>query len=89
MYKRNTTVPELVTGTIDLTYRTPEGWRVVDYKTDESFSPATLAGYRAQVSAYEQAWTRVSGMATAGTLTAIRLETGLPPSGPRVKEKTI
>jgi ATP-dependent helicase/nuclease subunit A len=89
MYKRNATLPELVTGTIDLTYRTPEGWRVVDYKTDESFSLPTLAGYRAQVSAYEQAWTRVTGMATTGTLAAIRLETPPLPSGPRVKEKAI
>jgi ATP-dependent helicase/nuclease subunit A len=88
MYKQSAAVPELVTGTIDLTYRTPEGWRVVDYKTDKDFSYEKARGYRAQVSAYEQAWTVVTGMATTGTLAAIRLETDPSPSGPPVKGET-
>jgi hypothetical protein len=41
--------------------------------------------YHAQVSAYEQAWTAVTGMATTGTLEAIRLENGSSPSVPPVK----
>jgi ATP-dependent exoDNAse (exonuclease V) beta subunit len=89
MYKRNSTVTELVTGTIDFTYRTPEGWCVVDCKTDESFSPEALVRYRAQVSAYEQAWARVTGMVTTGALAEIRVETGAPPSDSEVKEKPI
>jgi ATP-dependent helicase/nuclease subunit A len=80
VYKRGAVAPELVTGTIDLIYTTTEGWRVVDYKTDESLSPEILLGYRAQVRAYEQAWTKVTGMATTGTVVPIRLETGPLPS---------
>jgi len=88
MYERSAAVPELVTGTIDLTYVTSEGWRVVDYKTDEGSSRETSVGYRAQVSAYEQAWSTVTGKATTGTLAAIRVETGSSPSGPPVKVGT-
>lgn len=88
MYKGSAAVPELVTGTIDLTYLRSEGWRVVDYKTDEGFLRETSVGYRAQVSAYEQAWTTVTGIATTGTLVAIRLETGPSPSGSPVKGGT-
>jgi ATP-dependent exoDNAse (exonuclease V) beta subunit len=83
-YKWGEGVSKLVTGTIDLTYLTPEGWRFVDYKTDESLSPETMAAYRAQVSAYEHAWSTATGMATTGRLESIRLETGPPPSGPKV-----
>jgi ATP-dependent helicase/nuclease subunit A len=82
MYRRNAAVPELVAGIIDLTYLTREGWRVVDYKTDEDFSRENSVGYRAQVSSYEHAWTTVTGMVTTGTLAAIRLEKGPSPSGP-------
>ena len=85
MYKRGAAVPEVVAGTIDLTYLTPEGWRVVDYKTDEGLSLDAATRYRAQVSAYEQAWTMVTGMATTGTLASIRLETGSAPSNPTSK----
>jgi ATP-dependent exoDNAse (exonuclease V) beta subunit len=89
MYKRSAGVPELVAGTIDLTYLTSDGWRVVDYKTDEDLSRETSAGYQAQVNAYEQAWTTVSGMATTGTLAAIRLETrASPPDAPVKLEAT-
>jgi ATP-dependent helicase/nuclease subunit A len=88
MYKRTAAVPELVAGTIDLIYLTPEGWRVVDYKTDESVSHETLTRYQAQVNAYEQAWTTVTGMATTGTLAAVRLEKGPSPSSPPVKSES-
>jgi len=80
-------VPELVAGTIDLIYLTPKGWRIVDYKTDGSVSHETLTRYQAQMNAYEQAWTSVTGMATTGTLAATRLETRSSPSVPLAKSE--
>jgi ATP-dependent helicase/nuclease subunit A len=87
MYKQSAavSVPALITGTIDLTYLAPEGWRVVDYKTDKDASDETSAGYRAQVGAYKQAWTLVTRTATTGGLAAIRLEAGSSPLGRQVK----
>ena len=62
-------VPEVVSGTIDLVYRTDAGspeqvgdkWRVIDYTTD-----ADLGDTELQVRVYSEAWARL----TQSTVTA-------------------
>jgi ATP-dependent exoDNAse (exonuclease V) beta subunit len=55
-------LPTVVSGAIDLAYRTGAAWHIVDYKTDRDGTPETLAErYTAQVEAYARAWTRVTG----------------------------
>ena len=54
----------LVRGAIDLAFHEPQGWVIVDYKTDRR--PADrLEGlvekYRAQVQLYARAWTTITG----------------------------
>ena len=54
----------LVRGAIDLAFREPEGWVIVDYKTDRA--PAgrvdrLVAKYSPQVQMYRQAWTSITG----------------------------
>ena len=55
-------LPRVLTGVIDLVYRTgSDGWQVVDYKTDRDGEAADLAvRYREQVAAYERAWATVA-----------------------------
>jgi ATP-dependent helicase/nuclease subunit A len=57
--------PVLVTeGVIDLVFEEPEGWVVVDYKTDVGTDPKfeeRLAGYRRQVDHYADAWGALTG----------------------------
>ena len=43
---------QTVEGYVDLAFREPEGWVLVDYKSDRDPSAATLAGYEEQVRAY-------------------------------------
>jgi ATP-dependent exoDNAse (exonuclease V) beta subunit len=58
----------LLSGAIDLVYRTPNGWHLLDYKTDTHGLDADLrAKYGAQIDAYEKAW---SGIAQANVTTA-------------------
>ena len=60
-------VPELRRGTIDLIYRGPSGWVVVDYKTDRVSPEAEVAAgledhpYADQVRTYCKAFTRATG----------------------------
>jgi ATP-dependent helicase/nuclease subunit A len=55
-------IPVVVTGAIDLAYRSGEEWEVVDYKTDADAKNVDLeARHNAQLLAYERAWGRVSG----------------------------
>ena len=52
-------VPKVINGTIDSVYRTADGWKIVDYKTDIDVSPAMLqARYADQLKAYADAWRR-------------------------------
>lgn len=53
--------PTLLHGTIDLVYRTPEGWEMVDYKTDPVSVPALATTYAPQVRQYAAAWSRLTG----------------------------
>jgi ATP-dependent helicase/nuclease subunit A len=51
-------------GVIDLAFREPDGWVIVDYKTDvgrDPDFPRRHASYRRQVDLYAEAWSRLSG----------------------------
>jgi ATP-dependent helicase/nuclease subunit A len=51
-------------GVIDLVFQEPDGWVVVDYKTDLGTDPLfekRLAGYRRQVDLYADAWGSLTG----------------------------
>jgi ATP-dependent helicase/nuclease subunit A len=62
--------PKVLHGVIDLAFRTPAGWELLDYKTDQ-VAPgvqALVARYRSQVLLYGEHWSR---------LTAAAIRTGL------------
>jgi ATP-dependent helicase/nuclease subunit A len=52
-------LPGVVRGVIDLAFEEPDGWVLVDYKTDRVSGQALLAAaarYAAQVRLYAEAW---------------------------------
>ena len=49
-------MPTVLTGVIDLVHRTPDGWKVVDYKTDRDGADSLPAKYAEQIAQYETAW---------------------------------
>jgi len=55
-------LPTVLQGVIDLVYRTPEGWEVVDYKTDDTEGrlDALVEVYAPQVTAYARQWGRLT-----------------------------
>ena len=54
-------VAKLLTGAIDLVYRTGASWHLLDYKTDTHGLDSDLrAKYGAQIDAYEKAWSRIA-----------------------------
>jgi ATP-dependent helicase/nuclease subunit A len=56
--------PVYLEGVIDLVFREPDGWVVVDYKTDKGDDPAfatRLPAYREQLRIYSRAWEELSG----------------------------
>ncbi len=57
-------------GVIDLAFREPDGWVIVDYKTaaDDRVFQLRLPGYRRQVALYGEAWRRLTGEPVAETL---------------------
>ena len=51
-------------GVVDLAFREPEGWVLVDYKTDKGTDPEFATrrlAYRAQLERYGEAWSRLTG----------------------------
>jgi ATP-dependent helicase/nuclease subunit A len=55
---------EIIDGRIDLVFREPDGWVIVDYKSDtagERIPPDLLRRYQAQLVLYAEAWARLSG----------------------------
>lgn len=67
-------VPKVINGTIDSVYRTAEGWKIVDYKTDIDVSPAMLqARYSDQLKAYADAWRRFTDAAVTTALVQTRV----------------
>jgi ATP-dependent exoDNAse (exonuclease V) beta subunit len=73
--ERDGSRPKVVNGVIDLVYRTPDGWRIVDYKTDRDADAGALAArYAEQVQAYERAWGTVSGGEVRSEIVSARSE---------------
>ena len=57
-------VPRILRGVIDLAFHEPNGWVIVDYKTDarsQSHVPALVDHYRGQVELYAKAWREMTG----------------------------
>ena len=52
----------LVEGFADLLFESADGLVLVDYKTDETISPATRQHYVAQLAAYAELIERATGM---------------------------
>jgi ATP-dependent helicase/nuclease subunit A len=67
-------LPTVVRGVIDLVYRPADGWRILDYKTDQVSDPAVLLSrYGAQIEQYVEAWSRLTATAKpAGALYSVR-----------------
>ncbi len=57
----------ILSGRIDLAYQTPEGWVLVDYKTErlEEDLAAQAQGHKDQLRIYAEAWRRGSGQKVA------------------------
>jgi len=53
--------PVCLDGVVDLAFREPDGWVLVDYKTDLDPSPSRVRAYEAQLALYAEAWERVTG----------------------------
>jgi ATP-dependent exoDNAse (exonuclease V) beta subunit len=68
-------VPTVVSGTIDLVYRSgDDGWRILDYKTDADATAAELRErYAGQLGAYRRAWGRVSGERAGAEVVSARI----------------
>jgi ATP-dependent helicase/nuclease subunit A len=60
-------VPTVLRGVIDLAYRTGDGWRILDYKTDREGGneQVMLARYEPQLGQYRSAWERAAGTPVA------------------------
>ena len=73
------TTPTVLRGVIDLVYRTPDGWRIIDYKTDVIVADVRelVARYGGQVQRYREAWMAVTHepAAGAGLFSVRRLDT--------------
>ena len=58
-------IPGVLRGIIDLVYRTPGGWKIVDYKTDSVSGDADMKAFiercGRQVNAYAKAWEIITG----------------------------
>jgi ATP-dependent helicase/nuclease subunit A len=56
-------VPHIISGTMDLVFKEPDGWVIVDYKTDKVNGnlQALKDFYRSQVEMYRRFWVEISG----------------------------
>ena len=76
--KAQPSIPTVLRGVIDLVYLTDDGWRVLDYKSDQldgmvDVDAQLLARYRPQLEQYRHAWERVTGAkVTSAGLVALR-----------------
>jgi ATP-dependent exoDNAse (exonuclease V) beta subunit len=63
---------QVQSGQIDLLWRTPEGWRIVDFKTDNLTDPTQVAAaverHRGQVERYVRSAANILGSAPSGSL---------------------
>ena len=66
-------LPTVVRGVIDLVYGSQNGWRIVDYKTDQAVDAGRMLKYSNQVTDYGAAWSRVtSGSSPHGSIFLVR-----------------
>jgi ATP-dependent helicase/nuclease subunit A len=56
---------QLARGIIDLAFRAPEGWRIIDYKTDALSIDQLVLEYREQLRGYASIWESVTGKRVA------------------------
>ena len=57
----------IIRGVIDLIFEEPDGWVIVDYKTDDlaaSDTPSAIHYYQPQLQQYAQHWTQTTGFPT-------------------------
>jgi len=61
--KKHSHLPVIVSGVIDLIFREPEGWVIVDYKTDEvgAHLQSYVDHYAPQVRLYSEFWGKITG----------------------------
>lgn len=62
--------PQLIRGVIDLIFEEPDGWVIVDYKTDditETELPAAIEQYRGQLAEYARIWTATTSHTVKST----------------------
>jgi len=55
----------LAKGIIDLVLRTPQGWQIIDYKTDVLSIEQLVLAYREQLRAYARIWEKITGKRVA------------------------
>ena len=61
-------LPTILRGVIDLAFQEPNGWVIVDYKTDarpQSQLPSLVEHYRGQVELYAKTWHEMTGEGVA------------------------
>ena len=64
---------QVLSGTIDLVYKGPSEWRLLDYKTDSNTTEDDLrARYQQQIDAYLEAWGSLSGGRVSAELISTR-----------------
>ncbi len=68
--------PRLLHGVIDLAFRTPAGWELIDYKTDQvpGNTSSLVARYRPQVLAYARQWSAMVGAPVRAGLHFVRAD---------------
>ena len=64
---------QVMNGTIDLVYKRPSDWRLLDYKTDSHATTDDLrARYQQQIDAYAEAWGSLAGGEVVAELVSTR-----------------
>jgi len=64
----------VVRGVIDLVYRPGDGWRILDYKTDQVSDGSVLAArYSSEIEQYADAWSGITATKPTGALYSVRL----------------
>jgi ATP-dependent exoDNAse (exonuclease V) beta subunit len=65
--------PQVLIGTIDLVYKRPDEWRILDYKTDTAATPDDLTSrYQRQIEAYAEAWRSLTGVSVSAEVIRTR-----------------
>jgi ATP-dependent helicase/nuclease subunit A len=68
--------PRVLHGVIDLAFRGPDGWELVDYKTDQADVATLAAQYGDQVRQYAAQWSALTGEPVArASVYAVRAQT--------------